>query len=168
MKNPPKNGGISFQANSGIEYNISNFRVLAWDADGDRHRTEERGDGTTDSLIDFEGARYSGILEAIRTTNNATAFSFKSPLLEQPMTIPAKKVSTVFFKAPAPATKVPDAKKPLVLRLHGGGSLRVESCSFSGTQVEARHAQLGALSLKRSAVESIEQFPTSAAASDKE
>jgi len=170
VKPAPKGGGIAFNVNLSGEsdHRVSNIRLLAWDAEGDRHRTEDRGDTSSDALIDAEGDRYSGQLESIRAgTDGATVLSFKSPLLEQAMTIPAKKVSTVFFKVPKPAP-VPPAGKPYVLKLQGGGSLKVDSCTFSGTRIEATHALLGPLSIKRSSVLSIEQSASSTPPKPKE
>ncbi|MFD0892137.1 hypothetical protein KBB96_11970 [Luteolibacter ambystomatis] len=158
IKEPPAGGGLTFSANAGAdtEVTLTNLRVLTWDADGDRHRTEERGDSGSDTLILAEGDRYSGNLEAIRAGADGKAvLSFKSPVLEQPMNIPARKVSTVFFKDPAKNDNASTA--PFILRLQGGGSFQVDACSFSGTQIDIRHSKLGTLSLKRSAVASIEQ-----------
>lgn len=162
IKEPPSGGGLTFSANAGAdtEVTLTNLRVLTWDADGDRHRTEERGDNASDTLILAEGDRYSGDLEAIRAgTDGKAVLSFKSPVLEQPMNIPARKVSTVFFKNPAKSEATPAA--PFVLRLQGGGSFQVDACSFSGSQIDIRHSKLGTLSMKRSAVASIEQAGTS-------
>ncbi|BCU75529.1 hypothetical protein llg_02440 [Luteolibacter sp. LG18] len=159
VKDPPAGGGLSFSTNAGgdTEQTVSNLRITSWDADSDRYRTEDRGDTTSDSLIFADGDRYSGKLESIRTpADGKTVLSFKSPVLEQPMTIPARNVSTVFFKAPKNTEPAPPPS-PFLLRLQGGGSLQVDSCSFSGNRIEARHARLGALSLKRSSVASIEQ-----------
>jgi len=162
IKEPPAGGGLTFSANAGgdTEVNLTNLRVLTWDADGDRHRTEERGDTGSDTLILAEGDRYSGDLESIRTgTDGKALLSFKSPVLEQPMNIPARKVSTVFFKNPEKEDAAKNA--PFILRLQGGGSFQVDSCSFTSTNVDVRHSKLGNLSLKRSAVASIEQAGTS-------
>lgn len=169
VKAPPKAGGISFSVTAGgdSEHQISNLRILSWDAEGDRHRTEERGDIKTDALIDSEGDRYSGQLQAIRPAADGTSvFSFKSPLLENVMSIPAKKVSTVFFQTQEDAPPPPPS--PYILKLQGGGNLKVETCSFSGDHVDARHALLGQLSVKRSAVVSIDQSTVIHPAPEKE
>lgn len=153
----PKSGGISFESNTGTEaeHRISQFRILSWDATGDRHRSEDRGDLKTDALIDSEGDRYSGQLESISSaTGSDTTLNFKSPLIETPLSIPAKKVSTVFFaQGPKPATPA----SPLLLKLRDGGSLQIESCTFSAENVRFRHPILGPLSLNRAAILSIEQ-----------
>jgi hypothetical protein len=156
----PKGGGISFESNAGndSEQRISDFRVMSWDATGDRHRTEERGDKKSDSLIDSEGDRYSGRLESLTLGDNSEAtLLFKSPLLEKVMSIPAKRVSTVFFAdGPAPAETAPAT---LVLKLRDGGRIRIDQCSFSGDSLQVRHPLLGLLPMKRSSVLSIEQAP---------
>jgi len=161
----PKSGGMSFESNAGndTEHRITDFRILSWDATGDRHRTEDRGDKKSDSLIDTDGDRYSGRLESINLGQNADAtLTFKSPLLEKPLSIPAKKVSTVFFADESKAA-VDAPTTPLLMKLRDGGTLKVQSCVFSGDNAQVRHSLLGALQLKRAAIISIEQVtkPTS-------
>lgn len=156
----PKGGGIVFESNAGndSEQRISDFRVLSWDATGDRHRTEERGDKKSDSLIDSEGDRYSGRLESLTLGADSEAtLLFKSPLLEKVMSIPAKRVSTVFFaEGPAPAEEKPAT---LLVKLRDGGRIRADQCTFSGESLQVRHPLLGQLPMKRSSILSIEQAP---------
>lgn len=156
----PKGGGIVIESNAGndSEQHISDFRLMAWDATGDRHRTEERGDKKSDSLIDSEGDRYSGHLESLSLGADSQAtLMFKSPLLEKVMSIPAKRVSTVFFAdGPAPADATPAS---LLLKLRDGGRIRVDQCTFSGDNLQVRHPVLGQLPMKRSSILSIEQAP---------
>jgi hypothetical protein len=153
---PPAGGGIAFRSNVGGEgtHRISKIQILAWDVQGDRHRTEERGDPKTDALIDSEGGRYSGHLESIATHAGVPLLRFKSPLLDKPMEIPATEVSTVFFATPKPLAA---AKPPLVLKVHGGGELHVESCRFAGDRISARHPLLGELALNRAALIAVER-----------
>jgi len=153
---PPAGGGIAFRSNVGGEgtHRISKIQILAWDVESDRHRTEERGDPKTDALIDSEGGRYSGKLESISTHAGVPLLRFKSPLLDKPMEIPAPEVSTVFFAAPK---AIEAAKPPLVLKVHGGGELHVESCRFAGDRISARHPLLGELALNRAALVAVER-----------
>ena len=155
---PPAGGGIAFRSNTGGEgtHRISKIQLLAWDVEGDRHRTEERGDPKTDALIDSEGGRYSGHLESIATHAGTPVLRFKSPLLDKPMEIPATEVSTVFFAATKPMEV---SKPPLVLKVHGGGELHVESCRFAGDRISARHPLLGELALNRAALVAVERPP---------
>ncbi|HEY8961517.1 MAG TPA: hypothetical protein VIM57_04865 [Luteolibacter sp.] len=153
---PPGGGGISFRSNVGGEgtHRISKIQILGWDAEGERHRTEERGDPKTDALIDSEGGRYSGRLESIAIHAGVPSLRFKSPLLDKPMEIPATEVSTVFFATPQSL----DAAKPsLVLKVHGGGELHVESCRFANDRITARHPLLGELTLNRNALVAVER-----------
>jgi len=154
----PKSGGLSFESNAGneTEHRISDLRILSWDATGDRHRTEDRGDRKSDSLIASDGDRYSGKLESLGLDSSSeTTLIFKSPILEKPLSIPAKKVSTVFF---AESPSAPPAKAAsLILKLRDGGHLKVDSCTFSGDNVVATHPLLGRLPLKRASLLSIEQ-----------
>ncbi len=166
----PKTGGISFESNTGneSEHRISDLRILSWDATGDRHRTEDRGDRKSDSLIDAQGDRYSGRLESLTLEPNSEAsLVFKSPLLEKPIVIPAKKVSTVFF-AEAKATEDKAKVMPLILTMRDGGTLKIASCTFSGDNLQVNHPLLGPLTLKRSSLLSIEQAPPASETESKE
>lgn len=155
----PKSGGVSFESNTGneSEHRITDFRILSWDATGDRHRTEDRGDRKSDALIATDGDRYSGRLESVTQEDGAeSSLVFKSPLLEKPLVIPARKVSTVFFAEPRNADNKP-LPSPLLLRLRDGGTLRAERCSFSGDNLQVTHPLLGQITLKRASLLSIEQ-----------
>ncbi|MGC4014589.1 MAG: hypothetical protein QM755_08765 [Luteolibacter sp.] len=135
IKEPPAGGGLSFSSNAGgdTEVTLTNLRLLSWDADGDRHRTEERGAPGSDTLILAEGDRYSGELEEIHPGADGKAIlSFKSPVLEQPMNIPARKVSTVFFKDPPKGDAA--APSPFLVKLQGGGSVQADGCTFLRNQ----------------------------------
>jgi hypothetical protein len=160
LTSPPPGGGISFRSNAGGEgtHRISNIQLLAWDPVSDRHRAEERGDPNVDALIDDEGARYSGRLEAIRSAADGPSLFFRSPLLDKPMEIPAKEVSTVFFAKSGPRD-VPGSK--LQLRLHGGGRLHVERCTFADDRIHVRHPLLGDLAVNRTALLTVERPPQS-------
>jgi hypothetical protein len=164
---PPDGKGIAFRSNVGGEetHRISKIQLLAWDVEGERHRTEERGDPKTDALIDAEGGRYSGQLESIATRDGNAVLRFKSPLLEKPMEIPATEVSTVFF---AGIKSAETAKSSLVLKVHGGGELHVESCRFAGDRISARHPLLGELTLNRAALVAVERTLPSAKTTSRE
>ena len=103
----------------------------------------------------------SPFLRPLSADETAT-LTFKSPLLEKPLSIPAKKVSTVFFADESKAA-VDAPTTPLLMKLRDGGTLKLQSCVFSGDNVQVRHSLLGALQLKRASIISIEQVtkPTS-------
>lgn len=158
-ENPPSGGGFSFTANAGNDtsHTLTNFRVMTWDAAGDRHRTEDRGDVKSDALIDAEGDRYSGRLESITNAGGKVVLSFRSPLLEKPMTIPARNVSTVFFeKKEGEAPAFAPGELPFQVRLLGGGMVRLSSCHFTDGAMEGQHPGLGKLAIKREAILSLE------------
>jgi hypothetical protein len=157
-EDPPSGGGISFRANAGNDasHTLTNFRVTTWDAAGDRHRTEDRGDAKSDALIDAEGDRYSGRLESISTVGGKVVLAFRSPLLENPMTIPARNVSTVFFEQKGEVPTFAPGELPFQVRLLGGGRVRLSSCQFTDGAMEGQHPGLGKLSIKREAITSLE------------
>jgi hypothetical protein len=157
----PTAGGIgivSSAANTTTQI-IRNIEVLHWDAAGDRHRTEDRGDPSTDALISTHGDRMEGALQEISQTSEGPIFVFKSDFLESPARLSEEEVSTIFFAAdddPAP----PANAHPFSLKLHGNGFLQVASCTFSGEIIEARHPLLGGLSLRRIGVTALERSVT--------
>jgi hypothetical protein len=158
-ENPPSGNGISFNAMAGNDttHTLTRFRVMTWDAAGDRHRTEERGDPKSDALIDAEGDRYSGRLESITNGEGKVMLSFRSPLLENPMKIPARNVSTVFFeKKEEEAPAFAPGELPFQVRLLGGGMVRLSACNFTEGAMVGRHPGLGDVSIKRDAILSME------------
>ena len=163
---PPAGDRVSFRSNLGGEatHRITRIQLLSWNAAGDRHRTEERGDPKTDALIDAEGSRYSGELETIRSGPDGPVLRFKSPLLDKPMEIPAAEVSTVFLAADVPAAA---DSAPLLLKLQGAGELRAERCVFAGDKLTVRHPLLGDWTLKRGALRAVERRDPPPAASPK-
>ena len=121
----PDGSGITLVCNtrSGSSQEIGNIEVLEFDDSRGRHRSEERGDPKTDSLISREDDRWGGHLLDIRSTNDGPVFRFKSDFQEEPLEIPEADVSTVFFAASSDiAAKGKD--QPFVLRLAGEGACR--------------------------------------------
>ncbi|RYD37212.1 MAG: hypothetical protein EOP87_03985 [Verrucomicrobiaceae bacterium] len=155
---PPVAGGIAFSSTAGNEtqMTISDLQIAEWDHSGDRHRTEERGDGTVDALIEKRGDRFGGSLLSIKPGPDGPMFAFKSDFQEAPIELPESEVSTVFFKESG--GKVEEVFHPFVLRLRGNGIIRVSSCSFPGDRIEATHPLLGALVLARGGVTALERL----------
>ena len=154
----PTGSGIAFVCGNreGSDQEIRDIEVLESDDSRARHRTEDRGDTTHDSMITRDEQRWSGSLESIRSVADELVFFFKAKDQQELMEIPAQEVSTVLFAAAAePST--PEAAHPLVLRLHREGSLAVTSCIFDGQGVTADHQLLGPLSLRRHSVAAIER-----------
>jgi hypothetical protein len=150
-------GGIAFVSNAGneTETSISEIEVLQWDHNGDRHRTEDRGDPKADSLIGKRGDRFGGKLLAIRPGGEGPIFSFKSDFQDSPIELPESEVSTIFFQQPTNPSK--DGAKPFALRLKGDGVLQVSACSFPGDRIEVTHPLLGKLAFARDGVTSLER-----------
>lgn len=153
----PTGGGITVVSNAPEQttQTFSNLELLHWNAAGDRHRTEERGNPKADALISTHGDRMEGALQEIRQTPEGTQFVFKSDFQASPAELAEAEVSTIFF-----AGEEKESEKnahPFFLKLHGNGGLRVASCSFSGEVVQARHPLLGELALRRNGVTSLER-----------
>lgn len=158
MGNIPVGSGISLVSKSprqsGIR--IDRLEVLAWEDRADRHRSEERGDPGKDSMIGRFGERFSGRLEEIREEGGEKVFVFQTDLMEQPLLLPEGEVSTVYFADKGSEGKIPELGG-FVLRMRGGGSIGVKSCTFGEEMVEAMHPLLGKIGLRREWISSIEK-----------
>ncbi len=162
----PLAGGIALvsNANNNTTQSVTRLEVLHWDADGDRHRTEERGNPEHDTLISTHGDRMEGELLEIRAEGESPLFVFKSDFLEAPAEIVEEDISTVFLaRGEGGSGGSATADHPFALRLHGGGVLRVASCTFSADRVEANHTLLGPVSLLRGGVTAFERTEPPAA-----
>ena len=149
----PTGSGISLLSLAPREskQTIGRIKVMAWDDRGDRHRSEDRGDGKTDSLIGRFGERFGGDLNGIRKDAEGSVYLFKSDFQEEIIEMPESEVSTVFL-AGASKDRNPGAHRGLVLGLRGEGEIRVSSCEFSEKSVKVVHPLLGSMELAREAV----------------
>jgi len=156
---PPRGTGIAFVLNhrENSSQEIRNIEVLEYDDSRARHRAEDRGDGSTDSLITRDDSRWSGILGNIRKSGDELIYLFKGDKQEEFMEIPEREVSTVFIagnsQPPAPA-----AVHSSVLRLAPQGSLSVSTCVFDDDVVTAEHPLLGTLTLRRGGIIAMERI----------
>lgn len=159
VSDPPVGNGVGVVSSSspGISQEIRGIEILEFDNASARHRSEDRGDSKTDSLISRDEDRWGGRLTGIRKGPQGAVFSFKSDFQEAPLELAEGDVSTVFFAKPE-KDAAPEANNPFDLRLRGEGSLRVSSCSFSENAIIAQHPLLGALKINRAGVSAIERL----------
>ncbi|MEO7100668.1 MAG: hypothetical protein ABI162_15005 [Luteolibacter sp.] len=153
VANVPESNGITLVSNSsnGIEQEIRAIQILELDDARIRHRSEQRGDPKTDSLISRDEDRWGGHLTQIRKTADGLVFSFKSDFQEAPLELLESDVSTIFFANPQDETKT-ETPHPYVLRLQENGLLHVSSCSFTESTVTATHPLLGVMSIRRAGI----------------
>jgi hypothetical protein len=158
VETPPQGGGIAIVSTAGndSEVSFSGIEMLEWDPQGDRYRTEDRGDPKTDSLIERRGDRFGGKLISIGEGAAGKTFRFKSDFQDEPIELPEAEVSTVFFKEPTVREAV--REHPFALRLQGDGIIRVSACSFPGDRIEAVHPLLGPLVFSREGVTALERL----------
>ncbi len=154
----PAGSGISLLslAPRESEQTVSRIKVMAWDDRGDRHRSEDRGDGRTDSLIGRFGERFGGKLNGVRAGADGPVYLFKSDFQEEIIEMPESEVSTVFLAGDS-KDRNPDEQRGLVLRLRGKGEIRVSSCVFSEKSVKVVHPLLGSMELAREGVTLLER-----------
>lgn len=137
--------------------NVRNITILDWDDRGDRHRSEERGDGKADSLIGRYGERFGGKLEGIRANGASTVYVFKSDFQKDPLELPEEEVSTLFLGGQGKPSKSGNAGG-LILGLRGQGSMRVSSCVLEGDSLKVEHPLLGPLEFGRGGISSLERI----------
>lgn len=154
----PDGGHIAMisQAPQESEQTVSGFEILEWDDRGDRHKSEDRGDVETDSLIGRFGERFGGNLTRIRKDDGGTVYYFKSDFQKDLIELPEEEVSTVFF-AKTDEDAIHREMEGLILRLRGGGEMRVSACEFGTKTVKAVHPLLGALEIDRAGITSLER-----------
>ena len=156
---PPSGNGLRLvnASPAGGTQEISRIELSELDNARTRHRLEERGDVSVDSLISRDDDRWGGQLLSIRKGEDGAIFQFKSDFQEAPLELLEADVSTIFFSAAAsaPAAQVPD--HPFVLRLQSEGQLRVASCQFAADGIMVEHPLLGPLTFKRSGVVALER-----------
>ena len=156
MADIPSGTGISIscRAASGGSQKIGNIRIHEWDDRADRHRSEDRGDGKSDSLIGRYGERLGGKLTGIRKDGEQSVFLFKSDFQKDVLELPEAEISTLFIGGDGDSGKSQVAEG-FALSLRGGGRLTVSSCVFGPGKVTARHPLLGDLQIDRSGITSL-------------
>lgn len=155
---PPAGNGVSLVNSSpgGITQEIRSIELLDFDNSRARHRSEERGDPKTDSLISRDEDRWGGRLLGIRKSKDGAIFSFKSDFQDEPLELMESDISTLFFAKPEQEIE-PPPNHPYVLRLRGDGSLRVASCVFSDGGITVKHPLLGDLKFARAGLTGLER-----------
>lgn len=136
---------------------LRDLTILDWDDRGDRHRSEERGDGKADSLIGRYGERFGGKLESIRAYGVSTVYVFKSDFQKEPLKLPEEEVSTLFFSGQDKPSKS-SSTSGLILGLRGQGFMRVVSCVMDADSVKVDHIVLGSLKFSRDGISSLKQI----------
>jgi len=136
---------------------LSHIELLEWNLKTQRRRSEDRGDVTKDVLITSDSQHHSGSLVEAKTSQGGLLYVFKSAFQEEALEVPEGEISTVFFLGKK-LTSVQTPTDPFILQLHGGGSLHVSACTFTGEQIEATHPLLGKLTLQRGGISAFERI----------
>ena len=153
----PNGTGISFGAQAADEnkLRISDINISDWEDHGDRHRTEERGDGKEDAVIGRNGERFGGNLLSITNGPNGAIYRFKSNFQAEPIELPESEVSSIHFKNTTDVhIKNFDG---LSLFLQGRGNMRVSKCIFNESTIDVTHPLLGDLKINRTAISRLER-----------
>ncbi len=166
----PDGGGITLVCNTanGGEQQIRDIEILEHDETTIRHRSEDRGDPTQDSLITREDERWTGQLLGIRHDEKGNYFRFKTSHRNEPFEIPENQVSMIFIASGKTGNPTGNQEPPFRLRLHDNGTLGVNSCGFEDDSAIADHSLLGRLNLKRSGILAIEKVSQNQAADSEE
>jgi hypothetical protein len=135
-------------------HRVSEIVIREWDAAGERHRSEDRGEFGDDALINNKGERWGGRLLRSIKSSNSIILLFKSPLSPDALNIPVEEVSTLFFKE---SENDQSTLTPLVLGLSGSGSIGALACTFDSDEVHLTNPLLGQLTLSRDAVKLLQR-----------
>ena len=154
----PAGGGMALvsHASDGVVHSLRGIAVRESDAATHRHRAEGRVGVNRDSVITRKDERWSGELVGIAATGTGRVLSFKSDLGDKLLELPEADVSTVYFSrsiddyAPAPEVSY-------LLRVAGGGVLRIASCRFAEDVAIVNHPLLRSLKLGRKQLRVIEK-----------
>lgn len=153
LKTPPGGNKVIFHSNlkEGEGHEVTNIQLKEWDSTGDRHRSEDRGEGDGDALIDYEGQRFSGNLLRTSAKNETQLLLFQSPHFPKALEIPLDRVSTIFLTRPSDSMDQTD----LILNLSGEGVLSASDCRFENNRVKLEHPLLGSVDIDRKSVRSM-------------
>ncbi|MFC7338799.1 hypothetical protein ACFQY0_16505 [Haloferula chungangensis] len=137
-------------------HRVSDIILREWDASGERHRSEDRGDFGEDALINNKGERYGGRIISSKTDHRGKlSILFKTPFAEDTSTIPTAEISTLFFAEIENATE--NSATPLIIGLAGAGTLGAHACTFGPDHVHLTHPLLGDMKLSRDAVNQLQR-----------
>ncbi|MES2982683.1 MAG: hypothetical protein V4727_10245 [Verrucomicrobiota bacterium] len=153
----PSGTGIAFSAQATEEnkLRLSEIEISEWEDRGDRHRSEDRGDGKQDALIGRNGERFGGSLISITSAESGMVYRFKSNFQEEPLDLPDTEVSSIYFaKGPVAKTEKFDG---LSLFFQGRGSIQASKCVFNENTLSVTHPLLGDLQLNRPSVSRLER-----------
>ena len=145
---------ITNRAPESSDQMISDIEIAEWDERSDRHRSEDRGDGSLDAMIGKYGERFGGRLLSVGDESGVRVYEFKSDFQKEPLRVPESEVSTVFF---AGGKEASEDDGGLILRLRGRGMLTLDSCVFGKETVKAEHPLLGSVEVKRAGITALEK-----------
>lgn len=169
---PPDGSGFVFVSSSpiGNTQEIRGIQVLDFDDTRQRHHSEDRGNPKLDSMISRDDDRWSGHLQGIHQESDGMVLIFKSDFQEAPLELLENDVSTLFLAQPPGEETLaePKEQESWILKLRGGGSLHVSTCSFSEKTANASHPLLGALEIRREGVIALERLKPDKDRKDKE
>lgn len=153
----PSGTGISFgaQATDENKLRISDIDISDWKDHGDRHRTEERGDGKEDAVIGRNGERFGGSLLSVTHGPDGAIYRFKSNYQADPIDLPESEVSSIRFKSTSGVNI--EKLDGLSLFFQGRGNIRVTKCTFNESAIDVTHPLLGDLKINRPAISRMER-----------
>lgn len=158
--NIPGGGGVTLANHSGSTLIFREIRIAQDQAIRlNRHLAQDRGDGTTDSLITADDDRWSGQLLSI-STDRPPLLRFQTNVDKTPWDIPQNEVSTIFF-AQAKQAQKPSPSATYRVELHHEGHLSLRSLRIEQKILHGEHPWLGAVRIPLAAVHTIARIQPS-------
>jgi hypothetical protein len=155
VKNAPSGPNLMLEiTGGGKESNtITDFELLEWSGDSSERRKRVKSSPDSDTVYDRQGEHFSGKAMSIGKHDDRNVIVFQHPHTTEPLRIPLDQAATLWFH---PASAAPEnTTSPIVLGLVDNGLLHVESCTMDKHRAECIHPILGKLTIKRSAVSTI-------------
>ncbi len=152
----PSGNLISFVSTSGTEdrHTITDIRLSNWGSASAEARMEKRTDTKRDVLFDIESNRSSGTLKSI-TPGKDLQVLFENPHDPSPKPLPGSKVAVIYFAG----ENAKETPHPYRLKLHGTGTLHVDSFTLADGVLRAKHPELGDLEIAASLIAEITRIP---------
>ena len=144
----PSGNSINFESklpHKSDSLTVANISISQWKGSkltfGDNLRDL---DLNQDTLFDTEGLRYTGNVQQLSIAQKKLNFEIKHA--SQPMLVPLSKIQSLYFASSKIVTNENHSEN-YNIKLQGGGSLTVESITFTSKQASAVHPILGKISL---------------------
>lgn len=149
----PTGSGMSlvFSSSDNLEQEIRNIHIAEYqpthphDTDDYKHKRKK------DGLITNDDEHIEGTIHSM----NSQFINFTSDFQKSPLKIASSQITTLYFSSPKKNDKKHSAEPSLVLSLHGGSMLSIDSCEIKEDTITFHHPDLGQLTIPRNSASAL-------------